>query len=196
MPIYGSINKPSFTKQHTIIEFAIKMRQFRQQQLLNNLQNDKQLTAAMMESIAQQIANYHKDAPISYNNKTNHAICYPILENFTCCLNIVTQQQDSKNLTTLENWSKTAYKKLQPFIIERNQHGFTKQCHGDLHLGNMAYINNQVTIFDCIEFNSSFYWIDTINDIGFFTMDLLAKHEPLAMIQFLNYYLSQSGDYQ
>ena len=70
-----------------------------------------------------------------------------------------------------------------------------RECHGDLHLGNMALINNQVTLFDCIEFNPQLRWIDTISEVAFVAMDLQARGYPDYCWRFINHYLEISADY-
>ena len=40
------------------------------------------------------------------------------------------------------------------------------------HLGNIVLIDKKPIIFDCIEFNKEFLWIDVMADIGFLMMDL------------------------
>ena len=40
-----------------------------------------------------------------------------------------------------------------PVFEARRRDGFVRECHGDLHLGNIALIDGGVAIFDCIEFN-------------------------------------------
>ena len=201
MPIYGTPQNPSFTKQSASkpLEYAIKMRQFDQSQLLTNLQAKHALDKDMIESIAIQLAQFHKlaeqiNTQESFGNVEQ--VSKPMLENFTSCLDMCRTHKNIALLKELEAWTKQSITKLHDRLQYRKTNGFIRQCHGDLHLGNIAYQNNKIIIFDCIEFNESFYWIDTMNDAGFFSMDLLAKQETAFMIRFLNAYLFKSGDYE
>lgn len=54
---------------------------------------------------------------------------------------------------------------------------------------------DQVTIFDCIEFNDDFRWIDVINDLAFLTMDLHSRQAGPFAQRVLNVYLEYSGDF-
>ena len=54
----------------------------------------------------------------------------------------------------------------------------------------------QVTVFDCIEFNEPFRWIDVINDLAFLLMDLEARREPGLANLVLNHYLEYRGDFE
>ena len=53
----------------------------------------------------------------------------------------------------------------------RIDQGRIRECHGDLHLGNICFQNPPV-IFDCIEFNQRFRCHDVASDLGFLAMDL------------------------
>lgn len=50
-------------------------------------------------------------------------------------------------------------------------------------------------LFDGIEFNPSFHWIDVLSDAAFLAMDLIARgHEEFSRL-FVNAYLERTGDY-
>ena len=57
-------------------------------------------------------------------------------------------------------------------FLKRMEDGFIKDCHGDLHLGNICINRDGICIYDCIEFNERFRYIDTASDIAFLAMDL------------------------
>src|SRR5690606_7440581 len=81
-------------------------------------------------------------------------------------------------------------------IAARRSNGLVRECHGDLHLANITVFNDQVTVFDCIEFNEPFRWIDVINDLAFLLMDLESRQEPALANLVLNTYLEYRGDFE
>jgi predicted kinase len=80
-------------------------------------------------------------------------------------------------------------------IDERKREVFVRECHGDLHLGNMALIGGRVILFDCIEFNPELRWIDTVSEAAFVAMDLNARGFPGYCWRFLNRYFENNADY-
>jgi hypothetical protein len=78
----------------------------------------------------------------------------------------------------------------------RKQNGFIRECHGDMHLKNIALIDGELLIFDCIEFNAELSWIDVISEAAFVVMDLDARGHPKLARRFLNAYLENTGDYE
>jgi predicted kinase len=77
----------------------------------------------------------------------------------------------------------------------RRRDGFVRECHGDLHLGNMVLIDDEIRVFDCIEFNEDFRWIDVISDVAFAAMDLEHRGQAGFARRLLNAYLERTGDY-
>jgi predicted kinase len=71
-----------------------------------------------------------------------------------------------------------------------------RECHGDLHLGNLAWTNNAPLIFDCIEFSDALRWIDVISEVAFLFMDLLHRNLYGHAMRFLNAWLEASRDYE
>ena len=53
--------------------------------------------------------------------------------------------------------------------------GRIRHCHGDLHLGNIALVDGEPTLFDCLEFDSQLATIDVLYDLAFLLMDLWEK---------------------
>ena len=80
-------------------------------------------------------------------------------------------------------------------MARRRGEGFVRECHGDLHLGNIAYCDGELTIFDCIEFNEEMRWIDVMSEVAFTVMDLRDRGRPDFAHRFLNAYLEITGDY-
>jgi len=70
-----------------------------------------------------------------------------------------------------------------------------RECHGDLHLGNIALIDGVPTPFDGIEFNEALRWIDVMSEIAFLVMDLHDRRLPRLAYRFLSAYLEDTGDY-
>src|SRR5690606_13160317 len=73
--------------------------------------------------------------------------------------------------------------------------GWVRECHGDLHFGNIARWEGQICLFDCIEFKREFRVVDTIAEVAFLVMDLEARGYGALGYRLLNDYLEYRGDY-
>ena len=84
---------------------------------------------------------------------------------------------------------------LAGLMTNRLQQGFVRECHGDLHLGNIVLLRGEAVPFDAIEFNADLRWIDLVNEIAFTVMDLLQHRRTDLAWRLLNGWLEEGGDY-
>ncbi len=181
------------------IEYSVKMIQFPKGVEFDHLLESGRLMPVHIDDLAQQIANFHETAAIAPKGGpfgtpadireatlANFAAIRPAKQagDFTACLN------------RLEQWTLAALDDNTPRFIERRDTGFIRECHGDLHLGNIALYRNKPVVFDCIEFSEKLRWIDVISEIAFLVMDLDARDWSTLAYRLLNDYLGIRGDYE
>ncbi len=99
----------------------------------------------------------------------------PIEENFTQIRQHVQDIKALRKIDELEQWSRATFQALLPTFALRKSSGFVRECHGDMHLRNIAWVDDAPLVFDCIEFNPSLRWIDVISDIAFLSDGLAGK---------------------
>ena len=198
IPVTKSKNKIYLGMHGEVIEYAIKMKQFDQQYLLNRLLKKQQITLSHIHQLSQVVADFHKSinsAPLSSDHGLASEVIKPVVHNFEILREILTDANDLNKLQILEEKTLSIYKNILGHLGTRKTDGFIRECHGDLHLGNIAFIEDRLLLFDGIEFNESFRWIDTMSEIAFLIMDLQDHDEYLLASYFLNEYLSITGDY-
>ncbi|WP_455374586.1 bifunctional aminoglycoside phosphotransferase/ATP-binding protein [Kaarinaea lacus] len=197
--IHGTQEHPNINGQGPVLEYAVKMKQFPQSTQLDRLLAEKGLDNAVIDKLAGKVARFHlaidsveKDS--SFGDLEH--IQQPVLDNFSHIRSCIDDKNVIPLLNKLEEWTKKKLKLLTEIIQKRKDQGFVRECHGDMHLRNIALWNDEIIIFDCIEFNKNFYWIDVVSEIAFLVMDLEdRKHHALAR-RFLNSYLEITGDYE
>ena len=199
VPITGSPEQPRLGGEGDAFEYAIRMRQFDQDQLFDKRQERGDLPADMLTSLARQVALFHDSLPAIDEDKplgTPEAVYAAMQENFDQIRPMLDDSALLLQLDNLEDWTRTTFERHRELIASRRAKGMVRECHGDLHLANITVFNDQVTVFDCIEFNEPFRWIDVINDLAFLLMDLEARREPLLANLVLNSYLEFRGDFE
>ncbi|MFC1602874.1 bifunctional aminoglycoside phosphotransferase/ATP-binding protein, partial [Pseudomonadota bacterium] len=157
-----------------------------------------QLTVERMDQLARIVADFHGRIATTDLNQpfgTAQTIFAPMEENFAQIRELLGLADDHQRLDRLERWSRAQLKSLQDVLAQRCSDGFIRECHGDMHLGNIALVDDQILIFDGIEFSPSLRWIDTISEIAFLIMDLQEKGRSDLAQRFLNSYLAITGDY-
>jgi aminoglycoside phosphotransferase family enzyme/predicted kinase len=196
--INGTEDHPNLDGPGPTIEYAVKMRQFRQQDQFDRLLGNKQLHRQDITELAQIIAKFHQSA---LHTTTDSAfgdpdhIHAPVQENFSQIDALIESEADRALLSEVARWSQFEFENLKTNIAERKQQGFVRECHGDMHLRNIAKFHNNIVIFDCIEFNDNLRWIDVISEIAFIEMDLHDRGRRDFANVLLNAYLQNTDDY-
>ena len=200
VPITGSPATPRINGTGAPFEYAVKMRQFPPDATLDRLDEDGQLTARHVEAIAATIARFHlgncaragADSPWGDPQQ----VWQPVAQEFFANRATAHRRRRppaARCPATLER--ETEHARLTPLMAERKRDGYIRECHGDLHLGNLAWVDDQLLVFDCLEFNPELRWIDILSEIAFCTMDLMQRgHTDWAWL-FLNAWLEKTGDY-
>jgi hypothetical protein len=208
LAIRGSEQHPSFKSDEPVIEYAVKMKQFPQEAQLDRLLAAERLDIELFDKLADKVARFHsiiERVPVDSEFGNAEHIKQPVIENFqhirSSMANLSNNNETIRHellhkLTNLENWSNKQLVALTEDFKLRKSNGFVRECHGDMHLRNIAYWHNEILIFDCIEFNKNFYFIDVISEIAFLVMDLEDRGRLSFATRFLNQYLHKTGDYE
>lgn len=196
--ITGSMESPVIGGSGPALEYAVRMHRFPQHQLLDNLLHLDQLPPAVIDILAQTVATFHAQAthaPTDSSLGTAAVVHQPVQENFSQTLPRLSDPQHKLRLERLAQWADGQYQRLRHLMAERRVGGFVRECHGDLHLGNIVLLNGKPILFDGIEFSEPLHWVDVISDIAFLVMDLQARNRFDYACRFLNGYLEHTGDY-
>lgn len=198
MAIGGTPEDPRLGGAGPAIEFAVKMRRFDDDARLDRVCARGALTPEHISELAQTIVTFHRDAavaPVASRFGAPDEILAPALDNCEGLHALLPGPPWQRRLDALAAWSRAEFQRLQPQFTARKAAGRVRECHGDLHLGNLALIDGRVTLFDCIEFNEAFRWIDVASEIAFTYVDLLDHRQPGLACWFLNEWLSRGGDH-
>jgi aminoglycoside phosphotransferase family enzyme/predicted kinase len=202
LPLYGNISNPSFTSNgKPPIEYAVQMQEFPQEALLaavlSHLNSSEQIH--LIDKIGHYLADFHAECPHAPNNSPYgeplHGVYQPISDNIKDIKKLSTHLKITQLNNSISEWIEPKFLALTEALAKRKAKGFIRQCHGDLHLGNMVYLNNHVYCFDRIEFNSDLSWIDVMSDLAFLLMDLEFHNAKHLSYRLLNTYIDHSGDY-
>lgn len=199
LPLTGSADNPRPGGEGEAFDYALKMRRFPQNTRLDHLLETGALTPGHIDQLAQNLAAFHQglpptDAATPYG--TPERVMHPMEENFEQMRSPLMEASDLAALDRLHTRTRHEFERLRPLLAERKQNGFIRECHGDLHLGNIVLLEGEPVPFDCIEFNDNLRWIDVVSDLAFAVMDLNDRGRPDYARRLLNGWLEYSGDYQ
>jgi aminoglycoside phosphotransferase family enzyme/predicted kinase len=196
--ITGTASAPVIGGSGSAIEYAVRMRRLPQSALLARCLAKGQVPIEKMAALAEMIARFHTSLSDRSTDKARdfgspQVLITPVRENFRL-LNSISHDQPEL-VDRLTEWTQRQYGALLPVFYQRLADGMIRECHGDLHVGNVFYDETGFILFDRVEFSESLRWIDTMSDIAFMVMDLCDKGLAAHGNRLLNCYLEYTGDY-
>ena len=193
--ITGTGDRPALETNGEVIEYAVKMRRFQGGILLS--EQPDLLSDALADRLAQQLAGFHAaigPAATLPPHGMPDQVLQPMQQNFDQ-IRSLSAEYDAP-LAQLQAATLAAYRSLERRLAERRAEGYIRECHGDLHLGNIVLEGDRLILFDGIEFNPELRWIDTMSELAFLLMDIEEKGMFPISRRLLNRYLEISGDYR
>jgi len=195
VPVRGPRKAPRLGGAHNgdAIDHVLRMRRFSQSSLLRNLLASGGLEPTWLDALAQRLAEWHATSPVSPSSGWGSPS--RIVRSVAELLASLQTKRDGPSHAALRAWLETQATLLSSAWTARQVGGFIRECHGDLHMGNVALIDGELVPFDCIEFDPGLRWIDVMSDVAFLTMDLKAHGRADLAFRFLDGWLQRSGDH-
>jgi hypothetical protein len=195
VPITGSPERPVVGGEGEPIEYAVAMRQLPQEALLSRVLERGELSRRHIDGLADTIAAFHGRIAVASPESpfgSPERVWQPAEENFEH----IAAGIDDSLVRDLAGRSRAMFEARRGDFAHRKADGFVRECHGDMHLGNMLLLDGKVVVFDGIEFNDDLRWIDVLSEIAFVVMDLEDRARPDLARRLLNAYLERTGDYE
>ncbi len=163
-----------------IVEYVSKMRQFPQEDLFSNLFKSGKLTLEHIEQLGKTVAQFHKQAKTSdriTSFGTINNIKAAFDENYQQTIGYIGIVQSQQQYNKTKAFTDKFFTEQTSLFKARRDNNKIKECHGDLHLTNICLWQNKIQLFDRIEFNEQFRFVDVMYDVAFVVMDLEAKEK-------------------
>jgi len=191
VPIGGSMEKPRVGAEPGF-EYAVKMRQFDAAATADRLAAAGSFSTTELADLADRIAQFHQ----SLGTTKASSQVDGILQNLTELAEIADRAPNfATGLEPLLVDARAEVSRRSSVFADRLANDCVRECHGDLHLGNVARIGEHLVPFDCLEFDKALRTIDVIDEVAFLCMDLFALDSRDLAFAFLNRYLEITGDY-
>ena len=178
------------------VEYAVKMKRMPQEKMMNKLLEENKVDNELVDGIAKIIAEFHSKAET--NKRISEFGSLVIIEtnwkeNFEQTREFVGRTVSMKDFKLVRERVDDFMKRTASFFQKRAEEGRVRDCHGDIHSGNI-FVADRIYIFDAIEFNERFRYSDVASDIAFLAMDLDFKGRTDLSKFFVKRYVEYSGD--
>ena len=182
----------------TVLEYGVQMQRFGAGQLLAEQLAAGTLQVQHLDMLAGRVAALHASAapaPPGSPWGTAALVRQQAQDSFTALAALPLPAANQQTLQALADWTQREGERLQPLMAARHAAGQVRECHGDLHLGNLVLLADGPQLFDAIEFSEALRFTDPIADVAFLCMDLQAQGRSDLGWHFLNAWLEHSGDH-
>ena len=179
-----------------VVEYAVKMLQLPQEAMLNVLLNKNQVSAEMLTSVAQKLADFHQKAATNATISDFGNLDIIITnteENFIQTVKYISNTISQKSYRQIKDYTNSFIENNVSLFYERIADGKIRDCHGDLHAALICFADD-IYIYDCIEFNDRFRYCDVASEIAFLAMDLDHYGRPDLSRSFVDAYVAFSQD--
>ena len=173
------------------VEWAVEMRRFDETRTLDHLAGQGRVDAAMADALGRAVAAAHVAAPAVEPGPWIEAMG-AYIEEHVLEFGKTPDLFRPAEADALARAGRAALARIRPLLVERGERGLVRRIHGDLHLGNIALIEDRPVLFDAIEFSPLIGSGDVLYDLAFLLMDLSDRGLARAANIVFNRYLSQS----
>lgn len=178
------------------VEYAVKMKKIPQEAMMSNLLEEGRVDNRTIDKIARILARFHSEAETSKDISkfgSSEVIETNWNENFQQTHEFVGRAISERDFESTKARVADFIKKREVFFRKRIKDGKIRDCHGDIHSGNI-FVADKVYIFDAIEFNQRFRYSDVASDVAFLAMDLDFNQRADLSKFFIERYVEYSRD--
>ncbi len=154
-----------------VVDWLLEMRRFPDDALLIHIADHGQLDERLLMRLADHIGAFHSAAEADRAHAG--AISFRrVIDGNIASMGAFPDILDPDKAKHLGDSLLQMTDDMAPLLDARAREGRVRHGHGDLHLANIALIDGEPTLFDCLEFSVELATIDVLYDLAFLLMDL------------------------
>jgi len=179
-----------------LVEYAVKMKQIPEEFLMDKLLEKKRVTPKMIEALSEKLVSFYFAAETNDRIKSfakPERIKQDTDENFEQTEKYIDVTIPREGYEEVKNRTNDFFRTKEEIFFQRIASDRIRDCHGDLRLEHIFW-GEEISIFDCIEFNERFRYTDVAADIGFLAMDLDYHGRQDLSEHLIRAFIGESGD--
>ena len=154
-----------------IVDWILEMHRFPDDALLAHIAEAGQLEPLLLVQLADAVLGLHREAAI-VTGEDGCSDLWAVVEGNADRLGRLAEILPMERSHQLIHAHRTALLRHRGLLRARATAGRIRRGHGDLHLRNVAVIDDRPVLFDCLEFDEALASIDVLYDLAFLLMDL------------------------
>jgi len=175
IPITCDQGDYGFQKEGEVVDYLVKMKRIPEKYFMKKLLNKNKITKKEINNLTKRLYEFYS-SQISSEKLLKYGgpkdIRKTLKQNRELGSKFIGKTISETAFETIKHFNDVFLKVNKNWLETRVIEGYIKDCHGDLHLDHIIIRPREIEIFDCIEFNNNFRFIDYACDIAFLSMDL------------------------
>ena len=177
-----------------VVDWLLEMRRFPDDALLEHVVERGELDDALVLKLADTIAAFHETA-LPSAGPNGHTVIEAVIQGNRESLARHPELFAGEERDRLVDRQSHLGGQWSALLNARSERGRVRHGHGDLHLANIAVIDGEPVLFDCLEFSETLATTDVLYDLSFLLMDLWGRGMQRQANGLFNRYLDMSpGD--
>lgn len=175
LPICETDGSLHFGAPGTAVEYAVKMRLLSGQGFLISKLERGEVSGEDIDRILSKLEHFYLSSappPVEQQATATERMHKSISDNLKVAAEFVGPCLQPEELEALQVFNDSFFSAQSALLESRITGGWIRDCHGDLHSEHIHLSPEAVRIYDCIEFNTRFRYIDLAADLAFLAMDL------------------------
>lgn len=179
-----------------VVEYAVVMRRLDERQSLESRVRSGAATAEEVRRVARRLWEFHRaNGPARHFAElgSRASLLRNHLENVRQLRPFIGQTIDAAQHQSIRRDLDRFLRCNRALIARRVRDGWVRDCHGDVRAEHV-FVEDGVTIIDCIEFADRFRYGDVAGEVAFLAVDLEHLGRQDLAMALVDEYREQSGD--
>ena len=183
-------------KDATVVDYLVRMRRLPPERTLDSLIAAGHLTKDDIHALAKRLVHFHqtaatKDAAV-YGSPA--VVWQALADNFRETASFVGQTITEQEYALIQDFSRQVFAEHQELFKQRIAQDRVREGHGDLRCEHVYFLDQGITIIDCIEFSPRLRTCDVASELAFLAMDLELHGAPTFASELIHTYATQAND--
>jgi hypothetical protein len=184
------------SKDATVVDYLVHMHRLPQERTLDALIAAGRVTKEGIHALARHLVHFHHTAT------TQDAAAYgapeviwqALADNFQETASFVGQTISDKQYDVIQDFSRQFFAARQELFKQRIAQNRIREGHGDLRCEHVYFLDEGITIIDCIEFSPRLRTCDVASELAFLAMDLELNGAPALAAELVHAYAVAAED--
>ena len=183
-----------------VIDYFVRMKRLPDEMMLDRMVTNNCVTEAIIDRVAARLSAFHRDAlrgPEIAKWGSLEEIRHNWDENFAQTEQFVGRTIAAPSFEAIRAWVNIEMERKPDLFKRRQSDGASSWIvdgHGDMRCESVCVRDEDICVYDCIEFNDRFRCGDVASEAAFLAMDLSARGRPDLGYFFTEAYQRRTGD--